>query len=181
MDTPPNLPQRHGQSAYEILRVYQLETWNRRRQYYHDATVRGRQRRHIERTIAPNLLHEQVLDSSSHGAAYRIVNVPGKGMGVVAARLISKYETIMLDYASVLVDLYFPSSVKREEGYTLLHLATDQLENRAGHSRSAGAAPWRQTSLKTSCGRMLSTLIWQGSAYGAVSPCFGLEPPLDMI
>lgn len=82
----------------------------------------------LNEPIVPGVLQDHALNSS-HEAAYQIVDVPGKGKGVIATRLISKYENIMHDYASVLVDLYFPSSVKRDEGYTLLHIATDQLEN----------------------------------------------------
>ncbi len=58
---------------------------------------------------------------------YEIVDLPGKGKGVVATRPIAKYETIMTDYASVLVSMEFPTAVGREQGYALLQTAADQL------------------------------------------------------
>jgi hypothetical protein len=58
---------------------------------------------------------------------YKITDIPGKGKGVVATRRISRYEEIMEDYAALVVDLYFPSAVKRQLGYDLLHTAADQL------------------------------------------------------
>jgi len=58
---------------------------------------------------------------------YAVVDVPGKGKGVVATRPIRQYETVMVDYANMLVDLYFPSTVMRHHGYVLLNTALDQL------------------------------------------------------
>jgi len=60
---------------------------------------------------------------------YAIVDVAGKGKGVVATRAIRRYETLMVDYASMLVDLYFPSTVPRHHGYVLLNTALDQLDD----------------------------------------------------
>ncbi len=65
-----------------------------------------------------DILNEPILPSELPGSGntwnasapplYEIVNIPGKGKGVVATRRIEKYETIMVDYASILVDMYFP-------------------------------------------------------------------------
>lgn len=60
---------------------------------------------------------------------YKIVDMPGKGKGVVATRVIKQYEELMVDYASLVVDLVFPQALNREVGYDLLHTATDQLSD----------------------------------------------------
>ncbi|KAI5856722.1 SET domain-containing protein [Durotheca rogersii] len=67
------------------------------------------------------------LSNASCEAASRIVDIPGKGKGVVATRNIGRAEVIMADWASLLVDLDFPTRVRRTRGYTLLHKAVDQL------------------------------------------------------
>jgi len=82
-----------------------------------------------------DLLNEPILPSvrldsfEKHGAPlpYKIAEIPGKGLGVVATRPIEQFETLMVDYASMVVDLSFPHTVSRDEGYKLLHKATDQL------------------------------------------------------
>ncbi|KAI0594797.1 hypothetical protein F4775DRAFT_595932 [Biscogniauxia sp. FL1348] len=61
--------------------------------------------------------------------AYTIAETPPKGKGVVATRRISRSEVIMTDWASLILDLSFPSSVRRSRGYELLHRAADQLSD----------------------------------------------------
>ena len=84
------------------------------------------------------------LLGNSHDAPYKIVDIPGKGKGVVATRAIKQYEEIMVDYATVLVDIAFPAKVPASLGYRLLHAAVDrlsdpssvlELERSNGHSR----------------------------------------------
>ncbi|KAI1631648.1 hypothetical protein F4809DRAFT_646184 [Biscogniauxia mediterranea] len=61
--------------------------------------------------------------------AYKIAETPPKGKGVVATRHIFRSEVIMTDWASLILDLSFPSSVRRSQGYELLHRAADQLSD----------------------------------------------------
>lgn len=70
-----------------------------------------------------------LTENGDFDSPYEIIDVPGKGKGVIASRPISRYETIMFDYASIVVDIRFPSAVRREQGYPLLHHAADQLGN----------------------------------------------------
>ncbi|KAK3384895.1 hypothetical protein B0H63DRAFT_494124 [Podospora didyma] len=60
---------------------------------------------------------------------YRIVDVPGKGKGVIATRLIKRHEQIMIDYASLLVDISFATAVPAWTGYRILHAAVNQLSD----------------------------------------------------
>lgn len=61
--------------------------------------------------------------------AYRIVDLPGRGKGVVAARAIAQYEAFMVDYAALVVDLQVAGpGVPRAAGYRLLDAAADQLD-----------------------------------------------------
>lgn len=59
--------------------------------------------------------------------AYEIRDIPGKGKGVVATRLIRQYETFMGDYAAMIVSSSFPGAVRQQDGYELLHLGANQL------------------------------------------------------
>jgi hypothetical protein len=58
---------------------------------------------------------------------YYVADVPGKGKGVIASRLIKKGEQFMVEFASMMASTAFPGSVKQAQGYRLLHRATDQL------------------------------------------------------
>ncbi|KAI1761147.1 SET domain-containing protein [Hypoxylon sp. FL1150] len=69
--------------------------------------------------------------------AWKVVDIPGKGKGVVATRHIKRSEAVMADWASLVVHLDFPTSVKRLEGYRHLHIAVDQL---SGPDRVLGLA-----------------------------------------
>lgn len=67
--------------------------------------------------------------NSSAGPAWKVVDIPGKGKGIVASRFIKRSEAIMVDWASLVVHLDFPTSVKRLQGYRHLHRAVDQLSD----------------------------------------------------
>jgi hypothetical protein len=53
--------------------------------------------------------------------------VPGKGMGVLATRQIKKFETIMVDQASVVVALSIEKMIGKAEARKLLYRAVEQL------------------------------------------------------
>ena len=89
------------------------------------------------------------LNSSSLGSpsqqepAYKMVDIPGKGKGLVATRAIKQYDEILVDYATVLVDVAFATKVPAFLGYRLLHTAVDQLadpESVLGLGKSNGFA-----------------------------------------
>jgi len=68
---------------------------------------------------------------TSQEAAYKVVDIPGKGKGLVATRAIKQYEEILLDYATVMVDIMFTTEVPAILGYRLLHAAVDRLSDPA--------------------------------------------------
>ncbi|KAK0712909.1 hypothetical protein B0T26DRAFT_648852 [Lasiosphaeria miniovina] len=91
---------------------------------------------------------EPLADNSSttgrqRQAAFRIVDVPGKGKGVVAARRIAQHDEVMLDYAALLVHMAFATDVPAWTGYRVLHTAAAQLADPAsvlGLGQSSGQA-----------------------------------------
>ena len=84
----------------------------------------------LDEPIAPAYASHLLSDGAAGlELPYKIVDIPGRGKGVVATRKIVKHEPFMADYASLVVDLNFPGSVQRLQGYKLLHRATDQLTN----------------------------------------------------
>ncbi|KAM7212239.1 hypothetical protein V8F06_012375 [Rhypophila decipiens] len=61
---------------------------------------------------------------------WKIMEMPNKGgLGVIATRKIKRYEEIMIDHATMVVDIKFASVVLAFKGYRLLHLAADQLRD----------------------------------------------------
>lgn len=58
---------------------------------------------------------------------YVVIDIPGKGKGVVATRLISRGEVFMAEYPRILADLEFMGRVRREQGHLLLQRAIEQL------------------------------------------------------
>lgn len=60
---------------------------------------------------------------------WKIADIPGKDKGVIATRKIKKYETFMVDQASIVMDLAMEKEVSKKENLRLLRLATDQLRN----------------------------------------------------
>ncbi|KAL7620593.1 hypothetical protein AAE478_009588 [Parahypoxylon ruwenzoriense] len=83
----------------------------------------------IEILSDPGYTITKSLANGQAGTAYEVVELPGKGKGVVAIRHISRAEVIMVDWALLMVDLDFPVSVNRSRGYKLLHKAADQLSD----------------------------------------------------
>jgi len=61
---------------------------------------------------------------------YVVKDLPGKGKGVVATRKMKKGEKFMIDYASIIADVAFPSNVKQIEGQRLLERAVSDLPRR---------------------------------------------------
>ncbi|CRK14317.1 hypothetical protein BN1723_016170 [Verticillium longisporum] len=74
---------------------------------------------------APNLEHWQKLEDDP---PYEVVDLPGKGKGVVATRLIKKYDVFMSDSA-MFVNFRFTASVRQQDGYDQLHTAAERLRN----------------------------------------------------
>jgi hypothetical protein len=58
---------------------------------------------------------------------YQVVDIPGKGKGVLATRHIAKFETIMVDQASVVVALNVEKMIGKLEARKLLYKAVEQL------------------------------------------------------
>ncbi|KAM7214565.1 SET domain containing protein [Rhypophila decipiens] len=58
---------------------------------------------------------------------YQVTPIKGKGMGLVATRMIRKGQVIMVDYAALLAETVFPSKVKRDVGRELLERAVQRL------------------------------------------------------
>ncbi|KAK4175774.1 hypothetical protein QBC36DRAFT_189012 [Triangularia setosa] len=61
------------------------------------------------------------------GEKYKVVTIPGKGKGVVATKEIKQWEEIILDYATLVVDIGFTVEVNALRGYRLLHKAVEQM------------------------------------------------------
>ncbi|KAL2268232.1 hypothetical protein VTJ83DRAFT_3078 [Remersonia thermophila] len=68
-----------------------------------------------------------VAARSREPPAYRVVDIAGKGKGVVTTRKVAKYEEILVDHATFLVDILFTTQVPAFRGYRLLHAAVNQL------------------------------------------------------
>jgi hypothetical protein len=58
---------------------------------------------------------------------YRVVDLPGKGKGVVASRLIRQHEVFMIDYVSIVTEVGWSASLEKAQKYELLTRAADQL------------------------------------------------------
>ena len=69
--------------------------------------------------------------AGSRDAPYKFVDIPGKGKGLIAMRPIKRYDEILLDYATLLVDISFTTAVPAFLGYRLLHAAVDRLSDPA--------------------------------------------------
>lgn len=66
-------------------------------------------------------------ESVGEQRSYEVVDIPYKGKGVIATQRIKRGEVIMVDFASLVLHLAFPGSVRRLDGYELLLKATRQL------------------------------------------------------
>ncbi|CAK7230020.1 hypothetical protein SCUCBS95973_007432 [Sporothrix curviconia] len=62
-----------------------------------------------------------------HPRAYKIVDIPGRGKGILATRNIKQHEAFMVDYAALVVDLDVADMLAREAGYSLLSVAAEQV------------------------------------------------------
>ncbi|KAI1849819.1 hypothetical protein JX266_004768 [Neoarthrinium moseri] len=93
----------------------------------HFAARAGRNDSHLH--LLPSALPGSPSSSVPVELPYEIVNMPGKGKGVLATRRIRKAEVLMLDHASLLVAAAFPGSVRQVDGYEILHRAADQLRD----------------------------------------------------
>lgn len=67
------------------------------------------------------------LHNASTTPAYKVVDVPGKGKGVLATRRIRRFEPFMLERAALATDNLFASLVERHAGYRLLREAVGRL------------------------------------------------------
>ncbi|KAH6623778.1 hypothetical protein F5144DRAFT_623646 [Chaetomium tenue] len=76
-----------------------------------------------------SFLTQQLNVSSSRNAPYKMVDIPGRGKGIVATRPIKQYEEILVEHAAMLVDIAFTVKVQATRGYRLLHAAVDRLSD----------------------------------------------------
>ncbi|KAK4162365.1 SET domain-containing protein 5 [Cladorrhinum sp. PSN259] len=79
---------------------------------------------------AVSILNSALPANQVSDPSYKVVDIPGKGKGVVATRKIKKHEEIMVDYAALVVDVGFTVGVEVWRGYKMMHLAVDQLSER---------------------------------------------------
>ncbi|OTB00691.1 hypothetical protein M426DRAFT_267234 [Hypoxylon sp. CI-4A] len=73
--------------------------------------------------------HFKTFINSTAEPPYEVIDMPGKGKGTIATRHIKRAEVIMADWAALIVNLDFPTSVRRTLGYEYLHVAADQLSD----------------------------------------------------
>ena len=76
-----------------------------------------------------SFLTQQLNVSSSRDLPYEMVDIPGKGKGLVATRPIKRHEEILVEHAAMLVDIAFTVNVQATRGYRLLHAAVDRLSD----------------------------------------------------
>jgi len=74
-----------------------------------------------------SILDEHLNATEPGVGPFEIVDIPGKGKGMVATRHIRRYEQILVDYSVLLVDTSFASEVPADRGYRLLQAAVDRL------------------------------------------------------
>jgi hypothetical protein len=101
---------------------------------------------------------------------YEVKDIPGKGKGVIATRMIRRGETFMIDYAALLASVEFPAKVTREQRRLLLDRAVDQLSEpeavRSLARISTSGAPVVEDVLRTNS----FTATLEGEAYMALFP-----------
>ena len=78
-----------------------------------------------------SFLAQQLNASTLRNAPYKMVDIPGKGKGLVATRPIKRHEEILVEHAAMLVDITFTVNVQATRGYRLLHAAVDRLSDPA--------------------------------------------------
>lgn len=72
---------------------------------------------------------QQLNASSLRDAPCKMIDIPGKGKGLVATRPIKQHEEILVEHAAMLVDIAFTVKVQATRGYRLLHAAVDRLSD----------------------------------------------------
>lgn len=65
--------------------------------------------------------------NGTKSALYHVVDMPGKGKGVVASQRIERGSVFMVDYASIVAAVEFPEKMLRFQGHMLLEKAVEQL------------------------------------------------------
>ncbi|KAF2729074.1 SET domain-containing protein [Polyplosphaeria fusca] len=73
------------------------------------------------------LTHQQAQELFTKDPPYEVRKVEGKGLGVFATRKILKYETVMIDQASVVEDMEIEKAFSAQEARTMLAQAVNQL------------------------------------------------------
>lgn len=68
-----------------------------------------------------------VVEHDDVGPPYVVVEVPGKGKGVIATRRIPAGEVLMVDHPALIASMDFPRAISPERGRVMLQLAADQL------------------------------------------------------
>jgi hypothetical protein len=86
---------------------------------------------HLNEEPLSYFLNEEQIDEwfNQKTRPWKIADIPGKDLGVVATRKIKKFETFMVDQASVIMDLEMEKKVSAKENLRLLKLAVDQLRD----------------------------------------------------
>ncbi|KAK4201685.1 hypothetical protein QBC40DRAFT_338880 [Triangularia verruculosa] len=67
------------------------------------------------------------VNGDSKKKKWEVVEIPGKGKGVVARERIEQWEELIVDYATLVVDVGFTVEVDALRGYKLLHKAVEQM------------------------------------------------------
>lgn len=70
-----------------------------------------------------------ISSPSPENSPYKVVEIAGKGLGLLATRKIKKYEEIMVDYATLVVDIEFGTDVPAVLGYRVLRAAVERLRD----------------------------------------------------
>lgn len=109
-----------------------------------------------------------IRDTNGTGsAAYRVVDIPGKGKGVVAGRKINRGSVFMVDYASIIAAVEFPEKMPRFQGHMLLERAVEQLPDpqrvlSLARSSSADRAVMEDVMRTNSFSITLNDIPWMG-------------------
>ncbi|KAL8366982.1 hypothetical protein RB599_011070 [Gaeumannomyces hyphopodioides] len=106
---------------------------------------------------------------------YEVVDLPGKGKGVLATRRIRRFETILLEPAAIVAANEFARAVRRQDGYRLLHVAVDQLRDPGRVLSLARSSPFAQDDVEN----LLRTNSFAGELDG--EPHMGLFPGIARI
>jgi len=112
------------------------------------------------------LTNQQAEDLLSN-PPYEVREIEGKGMGAVAARKIKKFETIMVDQASLVQDLEAEKVFSKREQRKMLAMAVKQLRRpEAVRKLSANHADHDEDSANALEGRLEADII-RTNAFGS--------------